>query len=75
MGLKGFGSKLYAGIVHRKIKRWSTSPVQTQDVVFRNLISHVDNARLVMYFFTYTAPAHEIIYFFIVKLILYNKIK
>jgi len=43
MGLKGFGSKLYAGIVHRKIKRWSTSPLQTQDVVFRNLISKARN--------------------------------
>ena len=39
MGLKGIGSKLYAGIVHRKLKRWSAKPVETQDAVFRQLVN------------------------------------
>ena len=43
MSLKSFGAKIFAKIVVRKIQKWATKPVETQQKVFEKLISEAKN--------------------------------
>ncbi|RAV29387.1 GH3 auxin-responsive promoter family protein [Sinomicrobium soli] len=39
MSLKSFAAKIFAGSVYRSIQRWAGRPVETQEKVFRNLVT------------------------------------
>ena len=40
MGIKAFGSKIYSFFVRRKILKWSSNPIATQDKVFQELLKN-----------------------------------
>lgn len=39
MSIKSFAAKIFAGIIHNKTQKWATNPVETQQKVFRDLVS------------------------------------
>lgn len=43
MSLKSFGAKIFAKIIVRKIERWASNPIETQQKVFEKLISEAQN--------------------------------
>jgi len=43
MSLKSFAAKLFASYIKRKIDRWASNPVQTQERVFTDLIATAKN--------------------------------
>lgn len=43
MGIKAILAKPFAGYLTRKIKNWSSHPIETQDKVFHYLINHAKN--------------------------------
>lgn len=45
MSIKAIGAKVFARIVTQRIKKWSSRPVETQEKVFRELISKAKNTR------------------------------
>lgn len=38
MSIKSFAAKLFAGIIHSRTQKWANNPVETQQIVFRELI-------------------------------------
>ncbi len=45
MSLKSFGARIFAKIVVKKMNRWASDPVKTQQKVFENLISTARNTQ------------------------------
>lgn len=39
MSIKSFAAKIFAGIIHNKTQKWAANPVDTQQKVFRELIT------------------------------------
>lgn len=45
MSIKSFTARIFAAIVARQTHKWASRPVETQEVVFRNLISKAKNTQ------------------------------
>ena len=43
--LKAFAAQIFAGIIYKKIQKWASNPVETQNEVFKNLISSAKNTQ------------------------------
>ena len=41
--IKSFFSKIYAKIISNKVYQWANNPIETQEVVFKNLIAQAQN--------------------------------
>jgi len=45
MSLKSFGAKIFAAIIYRKVLKWATKPVETQQRVFEKLIADAQHTQ------------------------------
>jgi hypothetical protein len=45
MSLKSFAAKIFAGIVHKRTKKWVNNPIRTQETLFNELISAAKNTK------------------------------
>lgn len=45
MSIKSFAARIFAAVVARQTHKWASRPVETQEVVFRNLISKAKNTQ------------------------------
>ncbi|GAK74779.1 putative auxin-regulated protein [Nonlabens ulvanivorans] len=43
MSIKSFAAKVFAAIIDRQTRKWSTQPVATQEKVFKHLIKTARN--------------------------------
>ena len=43
--LKAFAAQIFAGIIYKKIQKWASNPVETQNEVFKNLIASAKNTQ------------------------------
>jgi hypothetical protein len=45
MSIKSFAAKLFAQYIHNKVQAWATKPVETQERVFRDLITQAQHTQ------------------------------
>lgn len=45
MSLKSFGAKIFAAIIYRKIRKWASRPIETQQRVFEKLIADAQHTQ------------------------------
>lgn len=45
MSLKSFAAKIFASIIYRKVQKWASRPVETQQKVFEKLIADAENTQ------------------------------
>ena len=45
MSIKSFAAKLFAQYVHNKVQAWATKPIETQEKVFRDLITQAQHTQ------------------------------
>jgi hypothetical protein len=45
MSIKSFAAKLFAQYIHNKVQAWATKPIETQEKVFRDLITQAQHTQ------------------------------
>lgn len=45
MSIKSFAAKIFAKSIHKKVQAWASKPVETQEKVFRDLITQAQNTQ------------------------------
>lgn len=45
MSIKSFAAKIFAKSIHKKVQAWASRPVETQEKVFRDLITQAQNTQ------------------------------
>ena len=45
MSIKSFAAKIFAQYIHNKVQAWATKPLETQEKVFRDLITQAQHTQ------------------------------